>query len=243
MLVAKIFTLLEIVFFSIVVSLDNAILIGLLTKDMDNNKRKKASFFGALLGVVLRLILAFIFYFVLVKEVSIIYIIGGVFVIIAGLLVINDKDKDESEKNIDNSLSMLKVVASIFLVDAMLSFDNSIAIADQVTHITNAINNNKTLVAVSVIIFCTLISFPIVYFGATSLSKVLNESKALVYISSYLLVSVGIGMFMEDPIFGESFESLNIYLRLFIQYFGSFVLMGSLEGFNYLLANHKKKSN
>ena len=238
-IVEIILIVIEIFFFSIVVSLDNAILIGLLTKDMDENKRKKAAFFGAMLGVFLRLILAFIFYFILVNDIKVIYIIGGVFVAIAGLLVINEKEGAKEDKNIDASLSIFKVVLSIFLVDAMLSFDNSIAIADQTTHVTNHISDNKNLYASLIIIGSTLISFPIVYFGSTSLGSILSESKFLVYVSAYLLIAVGIGMFIEDPIFNEAITNLRIWWRLLIQYGGAALMVLSSEGINHLIKKNK----
>lgn len=232
--------IIEIIVFSIVVSLDNAILIGLLTKDMEDKEKKKASLFGALLGVSLRLVLAFIFYFILQTEVPIIYIIGGVFVVIAGLMTVNSKNSDEKE-GIDSNLSIFKVVLSIFLVDAMLSFDNSIAIADQTSHITDLLTKNEVLISIVVITSCTLISFPIVYFGSTSLSGLLKESKSLVYISAYLLISVGIGMVMEDPIFNGTFADLPLYGRLLIQYLGAATFIGGLEGIKLIHSSIKNK--
>lgn len=234
MYIKDILIVLELVFLSVVVSLDNAILIGLFIKDEKKKNKKIIAFFGSLLGSLLRLFFAFLFYFILSEDISVIYIMGGLFVIIAGLLVLNDSNhKKDNDK--EKPASIIKIIISIFLIDTLLSFDNSISIADQVHHITKDLHNNATLIASLIIVFCTLISFPIVYFGSTSFSEVLKDNKILVYVSSYLLVSIGVGMFMEDPVLSGVFTDLNIYIYLVIQYGVALFLVFSWMGMKILL--------
>ena len=236
----EIFLILQMIFFAIVVSLDNAILIGLITKGIEQEKKKKVALLGSLLGVLLRLILSFLFYFLLTQDIPVIYMLGGGFVAVAGLLTMGgSKEKEKEDKK---SISVLRIVLSIFLVDAMLSFDNSIAIAEQTKDLINVIGStdNRILISSLIIVFTTLISFPIIFFGATAFSSILEESEALVYLSSFLLISIGIGMFMEDPVFNGTFTSLSIYIRMLIQYGGSLSLMGTYLGISHLLLATKK---
>gem|GEM_PF-3128446 len=127
-----IFSIFELFFISMVISIDNAVLIGALTKDLPKKTKKRTNFIGAALGLFLRFILVALFYYILNiggnENIPVIYIVGGVFILFAGLLITNPK-KEIKKKSIKLGTSVLKIIFIILSVDTMLSFDNSIIIA------------------------------------------------------------------------------------------------------------------
>ena len=220
--IAIVFSIIELIFVSIVISIDNAVLIGTLTKDLPGKKRKITNFIGAFLGLILRLILVGVFYYILniggTDSVPFIYIFGGSLIIFAGIVITNPKNNNKKQKTLDAGASALKIIFIIFSVDALLSLDNSIVIADKSNDLADGVNWWEIVVMV----MTTVISFPVILYGAKFLGHILNKYSWIIYLSAVLLVSIGIDMFLEDPLLNIQIDAWIIDV---IKYSGGLVIV------------------
>ncbi len=102
----------------------------------------------------------------------------------------------EGEVNVSNSKSLIKAIKSIVIVDAVMSFDKAIVIASIVAATTFSIQ-----LQVSLIICALLVSFPIIIFGASILSKIIEKYSFVVYFFGILLIHIAVELIIKDTFF------------------------------------------
>ncbi|GEM_PF-235273 len=127
---AGFFALLNVIMIDIVMSGDNAIVIGLATKNLHGAQRKKAIVVGIVLATVLRIIFA-------CTAVMLLKIVGLKFA--GGLLLLyvvwkfykelRTEKKDECEKEEKNTYGLAAAIWLIVLADVSMSLDNVLAVA------------------------------------------------------------------------------------------------------------------
>jgi YjbE family integral membrane protein len=125
---------LEIVFVNVILSGDNAIIIGLVASEFKENLRKKILIYGTLVAIVLRLIFAS---FVLaVFEYKGIKLAGGllllwiVYKLYQDVIKEQSSDLDKKFKIEDTERSKIsKAIITIAIADITLSLDNVLAVA------------------------------------------------------------------------------------------------------------------
>ncbi len=191
----------EIIFVDLILGGDNAIVIALATKNLDKKMRKKASLIGACLAIVLRII--FVLAIILLGEMHIPFlniIMGGLLIHIALQLVGNN----EEEHDVQAHNSLAKAVRTIVLADAVMSLDNAIVIAMVASKAPVGLSGEILLIA-----FGLLISLPIILFGASILTSIIDKYKFVVYLFGLMLVHVGLEMMLKD----ELLHNLHNYLE------------------------------
>ena len=120
----------QIVFIDLVLAGDNAIIIGMVASQFDQNLRKKIIFWGIGAAVVLRIIFTLITAYLL--QINGLKTIGGILLLyIAYKLykdVIKNEDQDKQEIKTDNS-TLFKAIMTVIVADVSMSLDNVLGVA------------------------------------------------------------------------------------------------------------------
>ena len=120
----------QIVFIDLVLAGDNAIIIGMVASQFDNEIRKKIIFWGIGAAIILRIIFTLITAYLL--QINGLKTIGGLLLLYVAYKLYKDviKNHDEKENKIktDNS-NIFKAIITIILADFSMSLDNILGLA------------------------------------------------------------------------------------------------------------------
>jgi len=120
----------QIVFIDLVLAGDNAIIIGMVASQFQEDQRKKIIFWGIGAAVILRIIFTLVAAYLL--QINGLRLIGGILLlyIVYKLYIDVIKNSSENKKNIkvDNS-SFLKAITTVIIADVTMSLDNVLGVA------------------------------------------------------------------------------------------------------------------
>ena len=130
MLSEQVIIFFQIVFIDLVLAGDNAIIIGMVASQFDNDLRKKIIFWGIGAAIILRIFLTLITAYLL--QINGLKTIGGLLLLyIAYKLykdVIKNQIEDQKQIKVDNS-SLPKAIMTIIIADVSMSLDNVLGVA------------------------------------------------------------------------------------------------------------------
>jgi YjbE family integral membrane protein len=190
-------TVLRIIGINIVLSGDNAIVIALACRSLPRRQRVIGIILGAGAAVVLRIIFTVIVQWLF--DVPWLKLAGGLILLwIAVKLMLGEESDESSVKSGANVWEAVKIVA---IADIVMSLDNVLAIA--------AAAGGHT----GLIILGLVISIPLVVFGATLLTWLLDRVPLLVWAGSALLGWVAGELLATEPI-------LQPYLAVVAEWMG-----------------------
>ena len=150
--------LLKIIGVNIVLSGDNAVVIALACRNLSDKYRNRAIFLGSAGAIVLRIIFCAVIGLLL--GVPYLKLVGGALLLWIGVKLVAE---EEGEADIKAHENLWAAIWTIVVADAVMSLDNAIAIAA-------AAKGNFTLIVIGLVI-----SIPIIVFGATLISKLLDR--------------------------------------------------------------------
>ncbi len=187
--------IIELIIADLILGGDNAIVISMATMNLPQELKLKASLYGALFAIILRVV--FILIILLFGEQHIILLN-----IFAGLLLIKVAfdliDPEEEEAQVAQSKNLAKAIKSIVIADAVMSFDNAIVIASIVAATSFGMG-----LQIILIICALLVSFPIIIFGASVLSKIIDKYNFVVYFFGVLLIHIAVELIIKDALFAK----------------------------------------
>ncbi len=191
----------NIIIIDIILSGDNAVMIGMAARKLPEKQRKKAIFFGAGAAVFLRATLTAIAAYLL--NIPLLMTIGGILLIGIAVRLLLD---NESETNVDVGDSLKSAIKTIIVADVVMSLDNVLAVA-------GASHGNVFLV-----LFGLALSIPIIMWGSNLIARLLNRMHWLVYIGAAILGFTGGQLIVEDPFVQDQLligmDSLNYVIPL-----------------------------
>ena len=120
----------QIVFIDLVLAGDNAIVIGMVASQFDNDLRKKIIFWGIGAAIILRIIFALITAYLL--QINGLKTIGGLLLLYIAYKLYKDviKSQIEEQKKIKvDNLNLSKAVMTIIIADITMSLDNVLGVA------------------------------------------------------------------------------------------------------------------
>ena len=187
--------LLQITFIDMVLSGDNAVVIAMAARTLKPEQQSKAIIWGSAAAIVMRIILTI----VAIKLLSMPFlkVVGAVLLVYIGVDLLNggDDDEDGHGKQING---MLAAIRTILIADLVMSLDNVLAVAA-------AAKGNVPLLVLGL-----LVSIPLIVFGATLLTKVMERFPVIITIGAALLGFLAGEMLLTDPAvtgyFGEVAE-------------------------------------
>jgi YjbE family integral membrane protein len=178
---------------------DNAVVIALAVRRLEASNRRKAIIWGAAGAVLLRLIFAtFIIYLL---KIPFLQAAGGLLLLWIAWKLTND-DPGEGHDEVQAGKSTWEAIRVIILADVVMSLDNVFALV-------GASGGNLALLSIGV-----AMSIPLVIFGSTLLTSLLDRLPILVYAGAGLLVYIAVEMFFEDAALRDYLELLANIERL-----------------------------
>ncbi|NLI92832.1 MAG: TerC family protein [Peptococcaceae bacterium] len=184
-------SLLSIIVINLVLSGDNAVVIALATLNLNEKDKKKGIFWGTFGAVALRIVLTAVAAMLL--KVPFVQAVGGM--LLTWIAVKLLKDQGGEEQHLEASGNLLGAIKVIIFADLLMSLDNVLAVA-------GAAGGNIPLLIIGL-----CLSIPIVIFGSTLLSSLMNKWPWLVSIGAGLLGYTAGEMVLNDT----SFKFLHNY--------------------------------
>ena len=200
----------SIVLANIVLSGDNAVVIAMAARTLKPEQRGKAIFWGSAAAIVMRIILTI----VAIQLLSLPYlkIIGAILLVYIGVdLLKGEGDEGDEGKEID---SMLAAIRTILIADLVMSLDNVLAVAA-------AAKGDLALLVLGL-----LVSIPLIIFGATLLTKVMERFPIIITIGAALLGFLAGEMLLTDPAVTAQFGSVGEQTVTFGGVLGAALVVG-----------------
>jgi len=176
-----------IILIDVVLGGENAIVIALASRRLPPHLRKQAMLFGTIGAVAVRFAcVAALTWLLLIPGLR---LIGGLALLyIAWTLVRSGEDK---EPEVAAASTFWGAMMTIIWADAVMGLDNALGIAA-------AAGGNWLL-----IIFGLLVSVPIILFGSTVISRLLERWPRLIWVGGGVLVVVALQMIWAEPLLQE----------------------------------------
>lgn len=211
----------SIVLANIVLSGDNAVVIAMAARTLKPEQRVKAIFWGSAAAIVMRIVLTI----VAIQLLTLPYlkIIGAVLLVYIGVDLLKGDDGDDGEGKEVNG--MLAAIRTILIADLVMSLDNVLAVAA-------AAKGNLPLLILGLVI-----SIPLIVFGATLLTKVMERFPIIITIGAALLGFLAGEMLLTDPAVTAQFGAVSEQTATFGGVLGA-VLVVALG--TYLTKRQKK---
>lgn len=176
----------NIIIIDLVLSGDNAVVVGMASRSLNPKQRKRAVFWGTLGAVFLRVSLTGIATWLLVLPY--VKVVGGVLLVwISFKLLV----QGEEVTRVKTGRDIWEAIRIIVIADFVMSLDNVLAIG-------GAAKGDFLLV-----IFGLMLSIPLLMWGSTIVAKFMNEYPILIYFGSGVLTYTASTMILEDPLFYE----------------------------------------
>lgn len=178
---------------NIVLSGDNAVVIAMAARTLKAEQQKKAIFWGSAAAIVMRIVLTI----VAIQLLALPYlkIIGAVLLVYIGVdLLKGGGDEDGHGKEISG---LGAAIRTILIADLVMSLDNVLAVAA-------AAKGNIPLLVLGL-----LVSIPLIVFGATLLTKVMERFPIIITIGAALLGFLAGEMLLTDPAVTSRFGAIG----------------------------------
>ena len=200
----------SIVLANIVLSGDNAIVIAMAARTLKPEQRSKAIFWGSAAAIVMRIILTI----VAIQLLSLPYlkIIGAILLVYIGVDLLKGEDEEGDDGKEING--MLAAIRTVLIADLVMSLDNVLAVAA-------AAKGNLSLLVLGL-----LVSIPLIIFGATLLTKVMERFPIIITIGAALLGFLAGEMLLTDPAVTTQFGAVSEQTVTFGGVLGAVLVVG-----------------
>jgi len=175
--------ILSIVIIDLVLSGDNAVVIGMAARSLSAENRRKAIIFGGAGAIGLRIV--FTALATVLLGVPGLQAIGGLLLFYIAVKLIRPHGSDHDE--IKEADSLGEAIRTIILADVVMSLDNILAVG------------GASKGHLGLMMFGLLLSIPIILFGSELVARLLGRFPAFLYVGVYVLVHAAVGMLLHDP--------------------------------------------
>ncbi|MBM4436916.1 MAG: TerC family protein [Actinobacteria bacterium] len=175
-------SVLQIVLFDLILSGDNAVVIGVVASRLHGRQRRLAIVFGAGAAIVLRMSLAAVATFLL--NFPVLAAVGGVALFWIGVRLLKPEGGERGGHR--EATSMREAMQVIILADVVMSLDNVLTVA-------GAAHGNVWL-----LIFGLALSMPLLFVGAGLIALAAEKLPLIIYLGSALVFRVAGTLIVED---------------------------------------------
>ena len=189
-----------VLFTNVILSADNALVTAVAARELKGSQRLKAVFWGSLGAVMILSALAAIANYLLAVPFS--KAIAGILLFWIAWKLVNTDVEDANEK-IRTGTSTWEAIKIIALANVVVAPDNIVAL-------TSVSNGNFWLVVIALVA-----TIPLLVFGSTLLTFLLDYFPVLCYASAGLIVYIAMEMFFEDIAlrgYLSSYESFEVLM-------------------------------
>ena len=188
----------------LILSGDNAVVIALAVRQLKGDTRRRAIILGATGAVLLRLFFAAIITFLL--QIPLLQAVGGVLLLWVAWKLVHDSPGGEEDDEVQAGGNLWAAVRIIIIADVVMSLDNVVALV-------GVSGGNLAL-----LVFGLALTIPLIIWGSTLLSALLDRWRWLVYVGAGILVYVAVEMLFEDRVvhefIGDSLQSFETVIAL-----------------------------
>ena len=177
----------QIVFIDLVLAGDNAIIIGMVASQFDNNLRKKIIFWGIGAAIILRIIFTLITAYLL--QINGLKTIGGLLLLYIAYKLYKDVIEDktlEGRKFKTKNSTLFKAIMTVIIADVSMSLDNVLGVA-------GAAKQHYIL-----LIFGLVLSILLMATVATIISKWIKKYKWIGWLGLLAILAVAIDLIYSD---------------------------------------------
>jgi YjbE family integral membrane protein len=201
-------SVLSIILIDLVLSGDNAVVIGMAARSLSPENRRRAIIFGGMGAVALRIFFTAIVSFLL--TVPYLQLAGGLLLLYVAYKLVRPQT---GHGEVAAAGSLREAIQTIILADVVMSLDNILAVA-------GAAHGDLTL-----LLFGLALSIPILLLGAELVARLLGRFPILVYVGAVVLIYTAVGMILEDPFIHDNFVA-TLPIQLVIVAIVSAVIIG-----------------
>lgn len=176
--------LLSIIVIDLVLSGDNAVVIGMAASRLDPVQRRRAIIWGGAGAIGLRIFFTTIA--ALLLDIPLLQAIGAVLLLYIAVKLLRPVAVDAH--NINPANSFREALQTIILADVVMSLDNILAVG-------GAAHGNLWL-----LLFGLLLSIPILLFASGLVARMIHDYPVLNYIGAGVLALTALRMFFHDPV-------------------------------------------
>ena len=177
--------LLNIILIDIVMSGDNAILIGMATRKLPGSERKKAIFFGIALATILRIVLAFFAVFLL-SLVGVKFAGGLLLLYVVWKFYRELRMPAHEEHHIDaKKAGLMAAIWTIIIADFSMSLDNVLAVA-------GAAHENIAALGIGLVFSIILMAF-----ASNLIAKYLDTYPQIQWVGLFVILFVAVEMILS----------------------------------------------
>lgn len=196
-----------IILIDVVLGGENALVIAMASRQLPEHLRKRAMLWGTFGAVAVRFAsVAVLTYLLMIPGLR---LVGGIALIyIAWKLTANNQD----HSNVKTATTFWGAMATIVWADAVMGLDNALAIA-------GAAGGNWWL-----IIFGLLVSVPIILFGSTMVSKIIDKYPDSVFVGAFVLYVVAIKMIIHEPFIDNHLDPMHDFYENVLPWAGGLIL-------------------
>jgi YjbE family integral membrane protein len=181
----------SIIIIDLVLSGDNAVVIGMAARSLSAENRRKAIIFGGAGAIGLRIL--FTVLATILLGIPYLQAIGALLLIYIAFKLI--RPQNHSHGDFKEAGSLREAIQTIILADVVMSLDNILAVA-------GAAKGHLGL-----LMFGLLLSIPILLFGSELVARLLGRYPALLYLGVYVLVHAAVVMFLHDQTIADRFHT------------------------------------
>lgn len=180
---------LSIIVIDLILSGDNAVVIGMAARRLSPENRRRAIIFGGGGAVALRIL--FTAMAALLLDVPFLQAAGGVLLLYIALKLVRPQHHAE---HVSEAGSLREAIKTIVLADVVMSLDNILAVG-------GAAHGNLWL-----LLFGLVLSIPILLFGSEMVARLLGRLPVLVYVGALVLIWTAVTMIFEDDLIHDRFH-------------------------------------
>ena len=191
MILETVWALAAIIMIDIVLAGDNALVIGMVANRLPEHQRKQVILWGSLGAVGVRfLMVGLLTYLLMVPGLK---LIGGLALVYIGWKLAFA----ERQGQVEAKDSIWAALGTIVIADAVMGLDNALGIAA-------AANGDFALIIAGL-----LISVPIILFGSTMISRLLEKYPDCVFVGSFVLFVVAAKMILKEPFLDTHLDPMH----------------------------------
>ena len=186
-MIEQIIIFIEIVLIDLVLAGDNAIIIGMVASQFDDNVRKKIIFWGIGAAIVLRILFTLITAYLL--QINGLKTVGGLLLIYIAYKLYKDVIKNvnvDREKIKTNNPTFFKAILTVVIADITMSLDNVLGVA-------GAAKDHYVL-----LVFGLILSILLMATIATAISKWIKKYKWIGWLGLLAILAVAVELIYSD---------------------------------------------
>ncbi|KMZ39934.1 MULTISPECIES: TerC family protein [Bacillales] len=175
--------LVHIFMIDLVLSSDNAVVIGMACRGLPQKERRRAILYGTLGAILLRIVLTGMTTWML--DIPLVKAIGGILLLwIACKLMLGE---NEELTDVSHNQTIGQAVRTIIVADFVMSLDNVLAVG-------GAAHGDLWLVMLGL-----AMSIPLLMWGSVWIARMMNRFPSMVIIGGGILTFTAVDMCLEDP--------------------------------------------